>query len=210
MVERQLRRPTDGREPIRDERVLQAMQTVPRHVFVPDRMRAFAYSDGPVPIEHGQTISQPYVVALMTQTLGLRAGERVLEIGTGSGYQAAVLTHLTSEVYTIEIVKPLGESAQRTLHEQGYTEIRCRIGDGYKGWPEAAPFDAIIMTCAAPEVPAPLWNQLKPGGRLIMPLGAAGGLQELILLTRRPDGGRDERRISPVAFVPMTRQPENR
>ncbi len=155
MVELQLRRPSDGREPISDERVLGAMQAVPRHVFMPEETRQFAYDDGPVPIGHGQTISQPYLVALMTEALGLRRGERVLEIGTGSGYQAAVLAQLTPEVYTIEIVEPLAERARRTLHEQGYDEVQCRAGDGYKGWPEAAPFDAIIITCAAPEVPAP-------------------------------------------------------
>jgi len=205
MVEHQLKRPADWREPITDERLLRAMQTVPRHVFVPDNMRRLAYEDGPAPIGHDQTISQPYIVALMTQLLGLRAGERVLEVGTGSGYQAAVLAHLTPEVYTIEIVAPLAEKARNTLAAQGYAEIHCRVGDGYKGWPEAAPFDGIIITCAAPEVPPPLWDQLKPEGRLVMPLGTAGGIQELILLTKRSDGGRDERRITPVAFVPMTR-----
>lgn len=142
----------------------------------------------------------------MTQVLRLSSGERVLEIGTGSGYQAAVLAHLTPEVYTIEIVEPLAEKAREVLQQLGYDEVRCRTGDGYKGWPEAAPFDAIIITCAAPEVPAPLWEQLKTGGRLVMPLGEAWNVQQLILLTKGPDGARNERRITPVSFVPMTRQ----
>ncbi|HOW71987.1 MAG TPA: protein-L-isoaspartate(D-aspartate) O-methyltransferase [Phycisphaerae bacterium] len=206
MVDSQLRQPVDGREAIRDERVLQAMRIVPRHLFIPESMRRSAYHDGPLPIGHEQTISQPYIVALMTEAIGLRSGERVLEVGTGSGYQAAVLAHLTSGVYTIEIVEPLAERARRTLLEQGYEEVRCRAGDGYKGWPEAAPFDAIMITCAAPEVPAPLWQQLKAGGRLVMPLGEAGHVQQLILLTKRADGGRHEQRIIPVSFVPMTRE----
>jgi len=210
MVESQLRRPTDGRERITDERVLQAMQVIPRHRFIPERMRRSAYHDGPLPIGHDQTISQPYIVAIMTEALGLSPDQRVLEIGTGSGYQAAVLAHLTREVYTIEIVAPLAETARRTLHELGYDEVHCRTGDGYKGWPEAAPFDAIIITCAAPQVPAPLWEQLKTGGHLIMPLGETSYVQQLILLTKKADGSRDQRKIIPVTFVPMTREREAR
>ena len=208
MVEQQLERPIDGRTPVRDARVLEAMRAVPRHLFMPTEVRRYAYRDGPVPIGHDQTMSQPYIVALMSEALGLKPGERVLEIGTGSGYQAAVLAHLTGEVYTIEIVESLATKARHALHEQGYEEVRCRTGDGYKGWPEAAPFDAIIMTCAAAEVPVPLWEQLKPGGRLVMPRGEAGNEQALILLTKRPDGSRDEQVISAVRFVPMTRHRE--
>ncbi|MBI4578282.1 MAG: protein-L-isoaspartate(D-aspartate) O-methyltransferase [Planctomycetes bacterium] len=210
MVEHQLAHPVDGRTPITDDRVLEIMRIVPRHAFMPREVRRLAYVDSPVPIGHEQTISQPYIVALMTQVLRVRSGDRVLEIGTGSGYQAAVLAHLTGEVYTIEIVEPLARQARRDLVEQGYADVHCRCGDGYKGWPEAAPFDAIILTSAADEVPGPLWEQLKVGGRLVMPLGPVTSFQELVVLTKRPDGGRSVERVTGVRFVPMTREPDAR
>lgn len=206
MVRTQLEQPIDDRPPVRDARVLEAIRAVPRHVFVPERLRRLAYADAPLPIGNEQTISQPYIVALMTEALDIRPGERVLEIGTGSGYQAAILAHLTPEVYTIEIVEPLAERARRVLADEGYAEIHCRTGDGYAGWPEAAPFDAVILTCATGEVPRPLWEQLRPGGRLIMPLGEPGGAQELVLLTKQADGGEHRRRITLVRFVPLTRE----
>jgi protein-L-isoaspartate(D-aspartate) O-methyltransferase len=185
-----------------DPAVLAAMAAVPRHRFVPEGERGDAYADRPLPIGAGQTISQPYIVALMTSLLGLRPGSRVLEVGTGSGYQAAVLSRLAGEVYTIEIVKSLGERARRTLAELGYRNVRCRIGDGYKGWPDAAPFDAIIVTAAPPRIPDPLLAQLKTGGKLVIPVGDT--YQDLIVLTKRRDGGFDRKNVLPVLFVPMT------
>ena len=204
MVETQLASPRDGRRPIRDPRVLDAMRAAPRHVFAPGHSPIAAYSDSPLPIGHGQTISQPYIVALMTELLEVTPASRILEIGTGSGYQAAVLAHLTPHVYTIEIVEPLARQAIEVLEEQGYTDIQCRIGDGYKGWEEAAPFDGIIVTCAADEVPAPLWDQLRPGGRMVIPLGPVGRVQELVVITKTDDGQRRMERVIPVRFVPMT------
>ncbi len=183
--------------------VLRAMATVPRHRFVPPGLRTLAHEDRPLPIGHGQTISQPYIVALMTQTLDPQPDDCVLEIGTGSGYQAAVLAELVRSVHTIEIVEPLAERAARTLQELGCTNVFVRAGDGYLGWPEAAPFDCIIVTCAPDHVPEPLAHQLREGGRMMIPVGAQGGLQELILLTRR-EGGIEQRSVLPVAFVPMT------
>jgi protein-L-isoaspartate(D-aspartate) O-methyltransferase len=206
MVDTQIARPYDGRDPVRDAKVLQAMRAVPRHVFVPSDYQRRAYGDSPLPIGHSQTISQPYIVALMTEALKLTPEMKVLEIGTGSGYQAAVLAHLTPHVYTIEIVRPLGQTAQRVLLEQGYESIHCRIGDGYKGWPEAAPFDVIIVTCAAEDIPGPLWEQLKPGGRIVIPTGSAWGAQELVVVTKTPDGQRKTKHITGVRFVPMTRE----
>ena len=206
MVDTQIARPRDGRDPVKDAKVLQAMRAVPRHVFVPVDYQNRAYGDSPLPIGHSQTISQPYIVALMTEALKLTPEMKVLEIGTGSGYQAAVLAHLTPHVYTIEIVRPLGETAQRVLREQGYDSIRCRIGDGYKGWPEAAPFDVIIVTCAAEDIPGPLWEQLKPGGRIVIPTGSAWGAQELVVVTKTLDGQRKTKHITGVRFVPMTRE----
>lgn len=189
------------RRGVEDPLVLEAMRKVPRHLFVPETFRSFAYDDEPLPIGHGQTISQPYIVAYMTEALELKGGEKVLEIGTGSGYQAAVLAEIAKEVYTIEIVKPLYESAQRTLKELGYTTIFCRYGDGYRGWPEEAPFDAIIITAAPNRIPEPLVEQLKEGGRMVLPLGE--GWQELIVIYKRK-GFLEERRLIPVRFVPMT------
>ena len=177
-----------GRE-ISDPAVLAAVAAVPRHLFVPAEERGKAYSDQALPIGSGQTISQPYIVALMTSLLGLKPGARVLEVGTGSGYQAAVLSHLAVEVYTIEILRPLADRARRTLADLGYRNVRFRVGDGFQGWPEAAPFDAIVVTAAPPSVPAPLLAQLKPGGRLVIPVGGRDALQNLLVFTRRADGG---------------------
>ena len=188
-------------EGIRDPAVLQAMRAVPRHLFVPPELKPWAYVDQPLPIGYGQTISQPYVVAYMTELLGLRGGERVLEIGTGSGYQSAVLAEIAGEVMTIEIVATLARTARRALDQLGYRNIRFRIGDGYDGWPERAPFDAIIVTAAPTGIPEPLTDQLKVGGRLIAPVGL--GVQELILQRKTATGvSRDH--MLPVRFVPMT------
>ncbi len=186
---------------IRDERVLEAMRKVPRHRFVPDRLTAFAYEDGPLPIGEGQTISQPYIVALMTELLHSKPGDRILEVGTGSGYQAAVLAEIGAEVYTIEIVEPLAAAARRLLEQMDYPRIRFRVGDGYRGWPEASPFDGIIVTAAPDHVPRPLVDQLKPGGRMVIPVGA--GSQDLLVITRTAEGTERES-VIPVRFVPMT------
>jgi protein-L-isoaspartate(D-aspartate) O-methyltransferase len=184
-----------------DERVLRAMRQVPRHRFVPPELQSAAYQDHPLPIGFGQTISQPYIVAYMTQLLDLRPEDRVLEIGTGSGYQAGVLSRLASQVYTVERIPELSERARRILGELGYTNIEYRVGDGGYGWPEAAPFDAIIVTAAAPETPAPLIAQLAEGAHLVIPIGPTG-YQDLLRLTRHGDHIRTER-LSPVAFVPL-------
>lgn len=186
---------------ILDRLVLKAMGKVPRHRFVPLDRRKLAYRDHPLPIGHRQTISQPYIVAFMTDALRLKGRERVLEIGTGSGYQAAVLAEIVKEVYSIEIVGPLALRAKKTLHKLKYRNIFVRHGDGYRGWPEKAPFDAIIITAAPPVIPKPLLKQLKVGGRMILPLGTLW--QELILLTRTA-GGFSRRKLLPVRFVPMT------
>lgn len=200
MVTDQLAAPGRG---IRDSRVLAVMREVPRHEFVPEPQRPFAYTDSALPIGHGQTISQPFIVAFMTEQLRPRPGDRVLEIGTGSGYQAAVLARLVREVFTIEIVEPLGRRAAADLARLGFTNVQVRLGDGFAGWPEAAPFDAIMVTCAPENVPAPLVAQLREGGRMIIPVGPQGGPQHLYLLEKR--AGRLERQaVLPVAFVPMT------
>jgi protein-L-isoaspartate(D-aspartate) O-methyltransferase len=191
---------------VRDPRVLAAMRAVPRHRFVPDALAPLAYADRPLPIGHEQTISQPYVVAFMTEALALEGDERVLEIGTGSGYQAAVLAELVREVYTIEIVAPLARSAAALLAELGYDDVHARAGDGYRGWPAKAPFDAIVVTAAPGEVPAPLLEQLAPGGRMVIPVG--GRDQELVLYERAPDGAFSHRSLLPVRFVPMTGEAE--
>jgi protein-L-isoaspartate(D-aspartate) O-methyltransferase len=199
MVEQQLAAP--GRD-ITNRRVLAVMGKVPRHELVPADSRPFAYGDHPLPIGHGQTISQPFIVAFMTEKLDPKPSERVLEIGTGSGYQAAVLSELVAKVYTIEIVEPLARRAEADLKRLGYTNVAVRAGDGYKGWPEAAPFDTVIVTCAPEHVPQPLVDQLKEGGRMIIPVGPAHD-QSLYLLEKK--GGKVERRaILPVRFVPMT------
>ena len=186
---------------VRDPRLLAALRKVERHAFVPAEAALGAYGDHPLPIGHGQTISQPYIVAFMTEALRLRGGETVLEVGTGSGYQAAVLGELAGQVYTIEIVEPLARQAGALLQRLGYANVHVRAGDGYAGWPEAAPFDAIMVTAAAPRVPEPLKQQLKDGGRLILPVGDEW--QELLLVARH--GQRfEEQRVLPVRFVPMT------
>jgi protein-L-isoaspartate(D-aspartate) O-methyltransferase len=185
-------------------RVLVALAQVPRHEFVPDRLRTVAYENRPLPIGYGQTISQPFIVALMTDLLQLEPGHRVLEIGTGSGYQAAVLAEITPEVYSIEIVPGLAEESAARLKRLGYTRVATRLGDGYQGWPERAPFDAIIVTAAPTRVPPPLLSQLKPGGRLVIPVGSPFLTQYLLLITKRPDGTLSTREILPVAFVPLT------
>jgi protein-L-isoaspartate(D-aspartate) O-methyltransferase len=201
--ERMVREQLHG--PFRDitnARVLEVMGRVPRHEFVPEKFRPQAYEDGPLPIGHDQTISQPYVVAFMTQQLDPQPADRVLEIGTGSGYQAAVLAELVKEVYTIEIVEPLAQRAEADLKRLGYTNLHVRAGDGYQGWPEAAPFDAIIVTCAPEKVPAPLTGQLKDGGRMIIPIGPTWD-QELVLLRKR-NGQLEQSAVLAVRFVPMT------
>jgi protein-L-isoaspartate(D-aspartate) O-methyltransferase len=189
------------RRGIRSGAVLRAMEKVPRHRFVPENLAQLAYEDGPLPIGYGQTISQPYIVALMTEALEITPRERVLEVGTGSGYQTAVLAELAQEVFTIEIVEPLGRGAQARLRELGYSNVHVRIGDGYQGWTEHAPYDAIIVTAAPEHVPEPLLAQLKIGGRLVIPLGRQE--QDLILLRKTKDGVK-RRTLSPVRFVPMT------
>lgn len=186
---------------VSDPRVLAAMRKVPRHEFVPEEYRDLAYRDTPLPIGYGQTISQPYIVAYMTEQLHIGKEDTVLEIGTGSGYQAAVLAELASEVYTIEIIPELAERAKKTLRRLGYNNVHVRIGDGYKGWPEHAPFDAIILTAAPPRVPQPLIDQLKEGGRLIAPVGE--DYQELVLI-RKENGEILRENLIPVRFVPMT------
>ena len=187
---------------IRDRRVLEVMGAVPRHRFVPEDLQAHAYEDRPLPIGHGQTISQPFIVAFMTEALSPKPTDRVLEIGTGSGYQAAVLAPLVTWVYTIEIVEPLGLRAQAVLGEVGCTNVSVRVGDGYRGWPEAAPFDSIMVTCAPEQVPQPLVDQLKEGGRMIIPVGESPH-QSLYLLEKR-EGRVEQRAVLPVRFVPMT------
>ncbi len=188
---------------IRDDRVLDAMRQVPRHLFVPEMVRAYAYEDGPLPIGEGQTISQPFIVAAMTEAADIHAGDKVLEVGTGSGYQAAVLYELTPEVYTIEIVESLAERAAATLQELGYSTVHTRIGDGYAGWPEAAPFDAIVVTAAPEQIPEALVEQLAPGGRMVIPVGDIRKGQYLIRLIKRKDGTVVQDTLFRVRFVPM-------
>lgn len=189
---------------VKDESVLAAMRRVPRHEFVPPEYARYAYANSPLPIGHDQTISQPYIVALMTELLNVKKGDRVLEVGTGSGYQAAVLAEMGAEVYTIEIVEPLGVEAAKRLKATGYENVHARVGDGYKGWPEAAPFDGIIVTCAPDHVPEPLVAQLKVGGRMVIPVGPAYRDQVLYLKVKTESGElKDEAQIG-VRFVPMT------
>ena len=186
---------------IHDARVIAAMSNVPRHRFVPDDYLSQAYEDHPLPIGHGQTISQPYIVALMTQHLTLQHGDKVLEIGTGSGYQAAILTELTNQVYTVEIIEPLGRRAATTLEELDYN-VHCKIDDGYYGWTEHAPFDAIIVTCAPDHVPQPLLKQLKDGGRMVIPIGPPGFLQTLWLIEKKGNEVQSTN-LGGVTFVPL-------
>jgi protein-L-isoaspartate(D-aspartate) O-methyltransferase len=201
---RMVREQIAGRD-VRDPRVLAALSRVPRHELVPEDVRMHAYEDRPLPIGYGQTISQPYIVAYMTEQLRLSGDERVLEVGTGSGYQAAVLSELAREVYSIEIVPELGERARADLARLGYRNVHVRVGDGYRGWPEHAPFDAIIVTAAPGHVPQPLVDQLAVGGRLVLPVGDF--FQELLLIERDKDGIRQERLLD-VRFVPMRGEAE--
>ncbi len=187
------------------EAVMAAMGKVPRHRFVPVLQDIFAYDNRPLPIGEGQTISQPYIVALMTDLLDPKPTDTVLEVGTGSGYQAAVLAELVAKVYTIEIVEALGLRAGQVLGELGYRNVEVRVGDGYGGWPAAAPFDAIIVTAAPAAVPQPLIDQLKPGGRMVIPVGAPSDVQHLLLVEKQSDGRATTRRTLPVRFVPLTR-----
>jgi len=196
MVEAQIER-----RDITDSLVLEAMRTVPRHLFVPESYRQESYRDGPLPIGHDQTISQPYIVALMTELLQIDATSKVLEIGTGSGYQAAVLAEISDSVYSIEIIPALAYRADSLLDSLGYADVHVRAGDGYRGWPEAAPFDAIIVTAAPPTIPQPLVDQLKLGGRMVIPVGEF--YQEL-LLVQKTEKGVIKKSIIPVRFVPMT------
>ncbi len=184
--------------------VIAAMGEVERHRFVPAGLAALAYLNRPLPIGYGQTISQPFIVALMTDLARVKAGDRVLEIGTGSGYQAAVLAKMGCSVYSIEIIEPLGKQARGLLQTLGYRNAETRVGDGYYGWPEAAPFDAIMVTSAASHVPPPLVRQLKPGGRMVIPLGMQFLTQYLMLVEKQMDGSVTSRQILPVAFVPLT------
>ena len=199
MVQRQL-----AARDIDDPRVLAAMGKVERHRFVPAELQPHAYLDQPLPIGHDQTISQPYIVALMTQLARPAPGDRVLEVGTGSGYQAAVLAELVAEVYTIEIVAPLAQRSARLLDELGYGNVHVRGGDGYAGWPEHAPFDAIVVTAAPERIPAPLLEQLAPGGRLVIPVGPMHSTQQLRVVEKDAQGRLHERSVSPVRFVPLT------
>ena len=185
--------------------VMQAMGRVPRHEFVPDEMKPHAYENRPLPIGYGQTISQPYIVALMTELLRPQAGFKVLEIGTGSGYQAAVLAELTGQVYSIEIIEELGEQATERFKRLGIENVETRIADGYYGWPEQAPFDGILVTAAADHVPPPLIRQLKPGGRMVIPVGGRFQIQQLVLVEKNAEGKITTRQILPVSFVPLTR-----
>ncbi len=199
-----------GSEAVRDARVLEAMRQVPRHRFVPESLVRDAYDDRPLPIGYGQTISQPYIVAKMTELVETRKEDRALEIGTGSGYQAAVLAQLVAEVDTIEIIEPLGRAARARLEALGYKNVHVRVGDGYYGWPEKAPFDCIVVTAAANHIPPPLVEQLKPGGRMVIPVGNPFQPQMLVEVTRGAQSPRDiqVRNIMPVAFVPLTGGPK--
>ena len=198
----------DYADPIReraDSRIIGAINEVPRHLFVPSSERSFAYFDEALPIGEDQTISQPSLVALMTHLLRPKQNDVMLEVGTGSGYQAALLSRLVRQVYTIEIVKPLARQATRRLDELGYANVTVRHGDGYVGWSEHAPFDGIIVTAGAPHVPKPLLDQLKPGGRMVIPVGPAGSIQQLKLIRKDSRGRAREEAIIPVRFVPLTR-----
>jgi len=189
-----------------DPNILRAMLNVPRHWFVPAGQQRYAYDDRPLPIGHGQTISQPFIVAFMTWLLKLNEHKKILEIGTGSGYQAAVLNEFTPYVYTIEILEPLGKEAQHRFDKYGYTTITAKIGDGYEGWRQHAPFDAIIVTCAPDNIPKPLIEQLKCGGRMVIPVGSAFGVQELVVVDKDNRGKITKRSVMAVRFVPMLRR----
>jgi len=199
MVENQIKK-----RGIKDKKTLEAMLSVPRHKFVPKMFIALAYADQPVPIGRGQTISQPYIVALMTEKLNLKPTDKVLEIGTGSGYQAAILSKICNEVYTIEIIPSLGQSAKRRLQNLKYDNITVKIADGYYGWAEEAPFDAIIVTAAATYIPPPLMKQLKIGGRMVIPIGGVFRVQRLMFIEKKSEEERISENICPVRFVPLT------
>lgn len=200
-----------GSEAVRDSHVLDSMRKTPRHRFVPAELVPYAYDDRPLPIGYGQTISQPYIVARMTELLEPKREHQVLEIGTGSGYQAAVLSPLFAQVYTIEIIEPLGTAARQRLAALGYKNVEVRVGDGYFGWPEKAPYDGIIVTAAANHIPPPLIEQLKPGGRMVIPVGNPFQPQMLMLVTKGSKGPRDlqVRSLMPVAFVPLVGGPKS-
>ena len=187
-----------------DPLVMDAMAKVPRHEFVPFLQKSYAYQNRPLPIGHGQTISQPYIVAIMTDLLKPKPDHRVLEIGTGSGYQAAILSEVVAEVYTIEIISALGEDAEERFKKLHYRNIQSRIGDGYYGWEAVAPFDGIVVTAAASHVPPPLIQQLKPGGRMVIPVGSPFLVQHLVVVEKHPDGKVTSKQILPVRFVPLT------
>ncbi len=208
MVAEQMRSPPDRRRAISDPRVLEAMSRVPRHLFVPKKLRDLAYADRPLPIGEGQTISQPYIVALMTEVVRPQETFRALDVGTGSGYQAAVLAELVAEVYSIEIVASLAQEAADRLADLNYENVEVRQGDGYQGWPEHAPFDVIIVAAAPTKIPQPLIDQLAPGGRLVIPVGDQ--VQELVVVEKWAAGGTRRERITGVRFVPMTGQAQRR
>ena len=190
--------------PVKDPKVLKAMRRVPRHRFVPVEYQDQAYQNSPLPIGHKQTISQPVIVAHMTELLDIKSNDRILEIGTGSGYQAAVLGELCEHVFTMEIVTPLGRQAKELLNELGYKQVRVRIGNGYEGWPEEAPFDKIIVTCAPDQIPEPLLDQLAPGGRMVIPVGGQFQTQYMVEVTKNKKGKISNKKHYPVRFVPMT------
>lgn len=193
-----------GRAPVKDVAVLEAMRKVPRHHFVPERIKEHAYSDRPLPIGNGQTISQPYIVGFMTEALQAKPGDTILEIGTGSGYQAAVLSEIVKQVYSIEIVSELGTRAAKTLSSLGYDNVEVRVGDGYLGWPKKGPFEGIIVTAAPDHIPQPLLEQLKPEGRLVIPVGPENDTQKLLVITKQRGGTLTTRVLMLVRFVPFT------
>ncbi|MFC1531947.1 protein-L-isoaspartate(D-aspartate) O-methyltransferase [Thermodesulfobacteriota bacterium] len=205
MVKEQISDPPDYRDPVSDKNVLNAMLTVPRHLFVRQQDMHRAYGDYPIPIGYGQTISQPYIVALMTEMLDVDPDNRILEVGTGSGYQAAILSGLVKEVYTIEIVKALGQQASERLKRLNYKNVHVKIDDGYYGWKEHLPFDRIIVTCASTLVPPPLLKQMKPGGKMCIPVGGQYAIQYLTMVEKSETGKIRMRKILPVRFVPLTR-----
>jgi protein-L-isoaspartate(D-aspartate) O-methyltransferase len=204
-IEREVRltRSATGQDAL-NPRVMEAMRQVPRHELMPEHARCIAYDNGPASIGFGQTISQPFIVALMTHLLKPREADTVLEVGTGSGYQAAVLSRVVARVYSLEIIPELGHTAAKRLRRLGYDNIDVRIGDGYGGWPEHGPFDGIIVTAAAPHVPPPLIEQLKPGGRLVIPVGPPYLHQELMVVSKNAEGRTESRKVLAVAFVPLT------
>ncbi|MGZ8238549.1 MAG: protein-L-isoaspartate(D-aspartate) O-methyltransferase [Methylobacter sp.] len=205
VIKSQVKRTSDflSREAL-DERVVETLLKVPRHEFVRDSDRPYAYDNRPLSIGYGQTISQPYIVAVMTDLLKLKKTDRVLEVGTGSGYQAAILAELADSVYTLEIIEPLARQAEKNLKRAGYDAVHTRTGDGYYGWEEVAPFDGIVVTAVASHIPPPLIKQLKPGGRMVIPVGAQFMTQYLVLVTKDADGKITTQQILPVSFVPLT------